>query len=110
MSKRVHNHRDYLSVLSRCSPKIRKAILAEASPELINSIAECVLNVCHGNIPIPKRKKKTVNHYASKILNKMKGMSIKKKHNVLVQNGGFLPAVIIPALMSVIGGLIGKAI
>src|SRR5215475_3440341 len=101
MSKRVLQQRDYLSVLSRCSPQLRKTILSQATPELIQCIGECILNVSNGNVP--HKKHKQVKAVAGKVLHTLrnKTTSLNKKRKVLIQNGGFLPAILIPALTSI---------
>lgn len=105
MTHRVQKHRDFLSVITRCSPHLRKAILSQASPELVKTITECLYNGL---------KRKDVKHKKklSGILHRLvrRRTSLNTKRKTLVQAGGFLPLILGPILASVLGGIAGKLI
>jgi len=108
-SKHIYDNRDFLSILCRgkCE-NVKNSILKEATPKLIKSIGECVENVYNGNVKVDPNMKSIINKHAPKLLDTLKYAPLNMQRQVLVQNGGFLPAVLIPALLSVLGGVVGK--
>ena len=100
-----------LQYLASGKPRIVRAIIKEADPEVIKAICECAHNVLKGNVPLNKSQfTKLKRHRTHLHLLANKKVSQKRKKKVL-QSGGFLGALLgaaIPALASVIGGLIRK--
>jgi hypothetical protein len=109
----VYKHRDYLSVLSRCSPQTRNRILENASPELIKCICECAINGVHGNVchSLPVHKRKRVRRAGVSIVRAIRGSkTLKGKRNRLKKLGGFLPLILAPALGAILGALGTKVV
>ncbi len=112
MATRLKKHLDELRVLKKSKPAFRKSILRAADKDLICCLCECSHNVLNGNIKLsPKDKKPLQKH--SKHLRELasRNISLKKKRGILVQKGGFLPALLGPILAiaaSVIPSLINK--
>ena len=110
MTDRSIKNYHWLKVLHDSKPTTRKALLAAANKELIDTICECLKNILLGRIKISqqllkklKRRRRAVEEIQSKKTN------IKRKKELLIQQGGFLPAIIAPLLgiaASLIGGLI----
>lgn len=99
MAKRLKNNLDELKVLKKAKPALRKSILKTADKDLICCLSECCHNILNGNVQLSpdnkkclKRHRKHLRHLASK------RVSLKKKRNLLVQQGGFLPALLAPIL------------
>ena len=108
MSLRLKNNLHYLKALCNCKPSARKAILKQADGELINCICECVDNILKGNIKISKaQKKKLGRHSTSLVQLRNRKTGLKKKRELLIQKGGFLPALLAP-IISVAGGLLSN--
>ena len=105
MAKRFENNLDYLSVLCKCKPKQRCAIIKSADEQLIKVICDCVENILSGKVPLSSQAKKKLSRYKHTLrhLRSTKSLSIKKKK--LNQSGGFLPALIGP-ILGVVGGLV----
>ena len=108
MAKRVHKHLKTLEVLETAKPKLRKSILESADSDLIRCLCECCLNILKGNVELTaaeKRKlsrhKKFIRHLSSK------NIPINTKREILVQKGGFLPALLGP-ILGIAASLIGS--
>ncbi len=110
MSKRLHKHVELLKILKNSNPKQRKALLEAANNSLILCICECIHNLLRGNLRISSAKKQQLKKHTN-ILREIADRKTKvdKKRALLVQNGGFLPALLAPVL-TVAGGLIGDLI
>ncbi len=74
-------------------------MLKVADPDLILCLCECVDNILHGNIKLPKKKTEELAKHA-KVLRKIQDRTVPKetKHRLLIQNGGFLPALLAPII------------
>lgn len=106
--KRLKKNYNFLSLLSKSSPKQRKSLLRNANKSQILSLSEICLNILAGNIPVNIKKLRKYKRCIRKIA--CRKTSFKRKKNFLVkQRGGFLP-LILPAVLSGIAGLVGKAI
>ena len=101
MSKRIKDQLDFLKVLSKATPKQRRAVLEGANKDLINAICECALNCLKGNVQLtPLQKKKLTRHKQTLRSLANKKYPLAKKKKVLVQNGGFLGFLLKPILGS----------
>lgn len=102
-------HVHLLHVLSNATPQQRKAILRSASIDQIKSICEICKNLLSGNIR-SVNPKKLISY--KKIIRKLadKKIPISSKRKLITnQTGGFLP-LILPAVISLLSGIAGKAI
>lgn len=109
-SNRLTNNKEFLILLSKCKPKLRKALITGATKESIYAIIECILNVCNGNININKeefQKLKPYNKSFKKLVDK--GVDLKQKRKIIIQKGGFLQ-VLIPAIITGLASIISSAI
>lgn len=105
MAPRV-KHAKVLQVLSDAKPALRTAILQAADSSLVNSICECCYNVLKGNVPLSTPQKTRLSRYKKVIRNlSAKGHSTKQKKQILVQHGGFLPALLAPLIGGVLSSL-----
>ncbi|GFY36904.1 uncharacterized protein TNCV_2568661 [Trichonephila clavipes] len=101
---RIRQHVHLLHVLSAASPQQRNALLKSATNE------HCAKYVLAGNVPKANvkrlcRYKRTIRQLADR------SISLGRKRKLLTTNqtGGFLPLVL-PAVLSFVGGLLGKTI
>ncbi len=106
MSKRLKKHIDLLKILKKANPQQRKALLQSCEKGLICCLCECIKNVLLGNVKISKAKHNVLAEHAV-VLRKLsdRKTNIDQKRNLLVQKGGFLPALLAPVL-AIAGGLI----
>ena len=111
MSARLKKQLNYLKILRKSNPKTRSAILQNADKELILCICECVENTLNGNVKVNPAQQKQLKKYTTVLRQiRAKGGNLKTKKKLLVQKGGFLPALLAPILASlastVLGGLL----
>ena len=111
MSHRLKKNIHCLKVLHDTSKATRKAILSKADEELINTICECLHNILKGKLKVSRdlfKKMKYRQKDLGKIHSKKTKLNLKKQ--LLIQHGGFLPALLAPILGiagSLISGLVG---
>ncbi len=90
-------------------PRIVKALIQEADPEVIRVICECCKTVINEGVNLNKGQITKLKRYKQQLrLLSRKRTSVKQKKKAL-QHGGFLGALlgaIVPTLISAIGGLI----
>lgn len=105
--QRLERNLDYIKVLCQCNSKQHKALLAAADPDLIKCLCECSANVIKGNIPVSSGQKKKLTKYKTHLrLLSNKRVSLGKKKATLVQRGGFLLPLILPAVLGAVPALI----
>ena len=110
MKNRVEKHLEELKVLKKAKPKIRKQILAQCNRDLVRCIGDCCYNVVKGNIKLSQKQKKRLKRHKNPVrLLASKKVSLKKKKDLLVQKGGFLPALLAP-ILGIAGSLISGLI
>lgn len=105
---KVRRHVHLLHLLSTATPQQRKAILRTASNEQIKSLCEICQNLLSGNISVNVKKL----HPYKKIIQQLSNKKIpiaRKRRLFTNQTGGFLP-LIIPTVLSLLGGIAGKVI
>ena len=99
MTRRLRANLDELKVLKKAKPKLRKSILRTAENDLITCLSECSHNVLNGNIQLTKKDKRALRKHR-KVLRQLAKRKVPtaKRRNILVQKGGFLPALLAPIL------------
>ena len=106
-------HKAFFEVLRNADPKLRKAMIQNAQPDIIHALVELIVNTVKGNVPLtPIQKRKLSKH--KRILRRicmhcLKGKKIingrhKDTRKLVVQSGGILPLFLLPLL-----ALAGKA-
>ena len=103
--KNVENHLNKLKLIGDCKPRIRKIIIENADKGLILVINECVKNFLMGNVKLNDELMTKIKKYKKIIRNFSNQDCQKRKKEILVQKGGFLP-LLIPTIISVISSLI----
>lgn len=109
-NNRLIKNKDYLVMLSKSKPKMRKALITGSGREDIHSVLECILNVCNGNVHINSddfKKLKPFNKTFKKLIDKKVKLPEKKK--IIIQKGGFLQ-ILIPAIVSGLATIISEVI
>ncbi len=110
MSKWLKKNIELLKILKKAKPKQRKLLLEAAENGLIYCLCECIDNVLRGNVKLSSVRKRELEKHKD-VLRKIvdRKTKVQKKRNLLVQKGGFLPALLAPVL-SIAAGLIGDLI
>ena len=90
------------------SARKRKQLIEAGGSHLINCLSECCLNLLHGNIKLSKVQVNKLRRHAGKIreLSRKKTCQTKKKR--IVQQGGFISALL-PVILSAVTGLLASA-
>ena len=97
MVKNIDNlkkNKNILEYLGKCKAKIRRAILANADKELVDSICQCVFNMLSGNIDLNENEKRNLVKYKKTLRTIVGRSTLKEKKKILVQQGGFLQFLI----------------
>ena len=105
MAHRVHNCKKAIEALENvqdCKHK-RNHIIDVAGKELVQCICDCVLNVLNGNIPLEYEENKRLKRHRNCLRELVKKKTSDKKRKHLIQEGGFLGA-----LIPILGGLVSK--
>lgn len=101
----MEDKKTLLKMLHKASPKLRRALLSDLPPELVQLLSECALNILKGTITLSKKHKdKLYRHRKSLHTLSKKSTPVAKKKKI-IQKGGFLPAVlggVLPALIPAI--------
>lgn len=81
------------------SAKKRQQLLKEAKDCIFYAISEISLNVLNGNIPVSKQRKLKLTAHKSKLRRlALKTTPLKERKKIVIQSGGFLASLIIPAV------------
>lgn len=87
------------------NPKLRKAVFENANNGLVTTINEIILNTLNGNSPVNKKTKEKLKKYKKEMRCLIcPKKSVKSKRKLLIQKGGFIPAL----LASLLTGIVGK--
>ena len=91
---KVNQHLPFLCTCFKSTGKKRKDMIAHDNKGQMEAIGKIALNLLKGNMLIPTPSFKRWKPYKSKLLYlTRKKPSLKKKKQVLNQEGGFLPAL-----------------
>lgn len=113
-SKCTLRNKEFIKSLSNLSKGKKDStqlskLISSASSDQINSITEIALNTLKGNIPYPNKTRDKLKLFKKVIRSLAKPkLSIKKKKQLLLQRGGFLPFLIAPVLTAIATELINK--
>ena len=94
-----------LNFLSNCKPKVRKYILTHSDKKLLAVINECMFNLLKGNIKIDTKTFEKLKKHKNAIRLLVNCNCFKKKKQLLVQKGGFLP-IVLPVVVDLISRLL----
>ena len=107
MSVRLRRYAPLLKVLAHATPAIRRAVLRGNDPEFMRCLCECALNVLKGTVPLTPAQKRRLLPYKTGLRTLIKKTVPLYRKQAIVQKGGFLPALLAPVALSVLGGLFG---
>ena len=108
--KKLREQVPYLEALkqSRQGVRRRRMLIDAGGAPLIKCLGECCHNVLQGVVPISEVTRRKLKRHARHIREVADPkVSLKRKRAVLVQKGGFLPALLVPVL-SAVSGLVGS--
>lgn len=112
-SNKLQKYMELLEILQQAKPKQRKQIIEASNNDFIKLLCECCLNILYGPMQITPEQKRKLKKYAPIMRQiaskKQPNKSLAKKRELILQNGGFLPALLAP-IISLAGGLIGELV
>lgn len=109
---RMKKHIALLTAIQSLNKRQTKALLQLTNDDdFCRAICEVCLNLVKGNVPLTKRQKAEFTPKRKKLVRSLaqKKLSRKARKQLVVQTGGFLPALIAPVI-SILGGLLGEVI
>jgi len=107
MSARIKHYLPALKRLHRMTDKAKRDYIKVCDREIIDCIAECSKNVLKGNVPLNDAQMRKLRPRREDVRAlATKKTSVTKKRKIL-QKGGFLTALLGPAL-SILAGLLLK--
>ena len=101
-------HEAILRILAKGKPSVVRAIINESKTDLINLLSQCALNILNGNVPLNKRHKRRLKKYASGLRKLASKKTSLKSRKSIIQQGGFIPALLGAVLPGLIGGIVNK--
>lgn len=107
MSKRLKKHAALLRFLGKAKPAISKSVIKSADRELLNTFCECSLNVLNGTVPLTTKQRSRLKKHKAKLRSLVAKRVSNKRKLALLQNGGFLSALLSP-IIGILGGLLGN--
>ena len=104
VSSHVKKNAGILRLLSKSKGKVLKDIIRACDASLVKAVCECAANVLKGRVPLSSNHKGRLRRFAKHlrtITNKKVSIRRRKK---IIQEGGFLPALLAP-LAAILGGV-----
>lgn len=109
LPKRLRENKYMLYTLLKADPRLRNAIIKNSKDNFIKTLSEISLNILKGNTNQQPHMIKKLKKYKKKLrCLACSKRSIKAKRNILVQRGGFLPALLGTLLSGIIGTLLQR--
>lgn len=98
-----------LYALKNAKSKLRKNILKASEPDLIKALCDCSTNVLNGNVQIGNAVKKKLKRYKKELrVISCPKRKISLKRKLLIQRGGFLPALLGVLLSGIVGTYLNR--
>jgi hypothetical protein len=105
MSQRIRKYYPLLRAINSLPEPLRRRAVNVCDRKMIDCLCECAKNILKGNVPLTASQKKKLRRERNNLrLLALKKTSSSKKKKIL-QKGGFLSAILGPAL-SVLGSIL----
>jgi len=91
MSSQIRKYYPMLKRIVRMGNAARARMIKQCDRQLLDCFSECARNVLKGNVPLNKRQ------YAS-LQRRKKDLRTLRKRKAIVQRGGFLTSLLVPAV------------
>jgi hypothetical protein len=105
MAPSIKRHPQFFRKLKSANTSQRNHYINNATDDEIDSVCECALNLCRGNIPLTCRQKKLLFPHRNTIRRIAHTQDSDEARQLLKQRGGFLPALA-AAVIPIIADLI----
>jgi hypothetical protein len=101
-------HKDLLKILAFSKTRYKKAILNKADKQLILSICDIIFNILNGNVHIDNDTKNKLNKHKFFLRRLIEKSSLQQKKKILIQKGGNILGIILPALITTLSAIFAK--
>jgi hypothetical protein len=114
LKTRVKDNETVLRALQRLDNNARAAVMASAKKELVTALVECARGIINRRVPLSPAQYEAIRRRAKDIGALTKANASLDERRRILQNGGFLSALIGPALsllptiVKSVGGLVAK--
>lgn len=103
MSDRVKRNIDFLTVLTKCNKKQRKALLEHCDKDLILTISEITINVLKGIVNLTPAQKTKLRRFRKQLRALAdRQVPLKRKKSHILQSGGSLLLTLLPPVLSLL--------
>jgi hypothetical protein len=106
MTSNILSQEHLLKELSKKNSRYRNALLNKADRKLITAVCEVIHNTLEGNIPINSALKELLSNKRNLLRKLVQKNSIAYKKKLLVQQGGFILPLLLPAALTAIASAI----
>ena len=97
----IKKHKETLKQLAKCKKHhCHYHIIANASDELLDCLCECAFNVLKGNIALTESQHLKLKKHKHKLRELTWGKTRKNRKKEILQEGGFLPSLLVPLISS----------
>ncbi len=96
--EKLRDHRAFLQMLSKSTPKYRKTLINGAPPEIMKLLSECALNILKGTITLTKDEKSNLRKHRNQLRQMATPKVSTRTKKKIVQKGGMLQAMLKPIL------------
>jgi len=103
MSQRLKRNFAALQALAKASKSIKRSMISNASKDLILSIVECATNVIRSNVDLSPTQYRALKRYRAELESLTKSRTSQSRRKEILQNGGFLGALLRPLLGLLLG-------
>jgi hypothetical protein len=106
MTANILSQEHLLKELSKKNSRYRNALLNKADRKLITAVCEVIHNTLEGNIPINSALKELLSNKRNLLRKLVQKNSIVYKKKLLIQQGGFILPLLLPAALTAIASAI----
>ena len=106
--RRMRVHKDFIKLLA-IKPRAYKPIIASCNDDAVSCLCDIMYNVRLGSVPLPRAKLlklKKYRHVLKKITSPRTSLPTRRRQ--LIQHGGGLFSIVIPAVIGLISTLLSK--
>ena len=103
MSQRIRRNFEALQALAKAKGAVKNTIISHANKDLILSLVECAVNIIRGNVKLTPNQFRRLKRYRTELERLIKPKTSQKAKKEILQNGGFLGALLRPLIGLLLG-------
>lgn len=98
MSQRIRRNFTSLQALAKASKAIKSSMISNATKDFILCLVECATNLIRGNVRLTSRQFQSLKRHRAELERLVKPRTSQRDRKAILQNGGFLGALLRPLL------------